>query len=82
MMCGDMLAALAGENDQQVRVFRNMSGGISFANTDDVLIEPGVDTRVDLITDLAKALSDDVLDELEGYVGSLNDLTFQLLSSL
>lgn len=78
----ELISSLAGDSDRDVRVYRDMNGIVSFATMDDVCIEPNDDARVGMLSSIASKLDDDELDKLEGYEGSLNQLTSDTLKKV
>lgn len=77
---------LASADDQQVRVFRDMEGELSFATMDDVHIEPSSDVRVMLLHKLANEYdwphNHPFPESIEGYEGSLKSLAQSVLGML
>lgn len=69
-----LIAQLAGDDDREVRTYRDMEGNLAFATMDDVCIEPTEDMRVGLVQKLASHMKDEDLDSIENYEGSLNQL--------
>ena len=73
-------------DDFDVRVFRDLDGEVSFASLEDVHIEPTSDSRVALITKLANEYTWPSIstfpEEIEGYEGSINELTKKVLTKM
>lgn len=72
--------------DFDIRVYRDLDGGVSFATPDDVHIPPGDDSRVALIHRLANDYdwphNFEFPENIEGYEGSVNDLTRDVLGKV
>jgi hypothetical protein len=75
----DIVRDLAGDNDRDIRVYRDLDGGLSFATLDDVTIPVESDSRLALIKSVIDGNSwpaDSTLwVDVESYEGSLNHLT-------
>ena len=80
----ELIGKLAGSDDRQIRTFRDLYGNVSFATTEDVLIDPDSDVRVALLNNIANDQSwpaeSMIHDQFENYEGSLNTLTRRVLS--
>ena len=74
-----------GENDDyDVRVYRDLDGEVSFATTDDVHLDPDDDVRIAVMHRLANEYdwphNSEFPEDLEGYEGSVNDLTRSVIA--
>ena len=86
MLAEKLINAHVAEGDMDVRVFRDLSGEVTFATLDDVHIDPESDPRLLLVHSLAN----DYMwphnfafpESIEGYEGSLHELARSVISSL
>lgn len=81
-----LIDAKVEQDDMCIRVFRDLNGEVSFATLEDVCIDANSDARLALIHRLANEFewpsTHSFPEDIEGYEGSVQELTQRVISSV